>query len=322
VSMMVIQPVDFWFSCGGFCFRTVKLNALVVNAAKGNTSSAAFVPALPSGVDVVYAVEHARGRPERAITRVPEALRYAILPAYRRHFIDVQGSYESYLAKFSTKTRQTLRRKLRRMVEEHAFWRVFRHGEEMPEFHRLACQVAKTTYQQKLYYSGIVDTAAFRDQLERDARADLVRGYVLFLKQRPIAYCYCYAVDDSLVCSKVGFDPEFAQLSPGTVLLHRVLEGLFEHDRFRRFDFGRGEFAYKEHYATAEMSCVDTFYFPLTVENLAFAAAHHGLKVVSRSASRWLAAIGVKDAAKRGLRDFAARRNAASRSRVLDERVR
>jgi hypothetical protein len=321
---MLIQPVDFWFSCGeSLCFRTVKLNAVVVNAARGDASPAAFVPNLPSGVDVVYAIEEAPERPERALTRLPQALRYTIFPAYRRSFIDIQGSYESYLGKFSMKTRQTWRRKLtklQRAGQGQVCWRVFRSVEDMGEFHSLACQVAKTTYQEKLYNSGILDTAAFRDQLERNAGADLIRGYVLFLNQRPIAYYYCFAIDDTLVSSKIGFDPEFAQLSPGAMLLHRMLEGLFEQDRFRRFDFGRGEFTYKEHYATTHMLCADTFYFPRTAENLAFAAAHHGMAVVSRSVGRSLATIGVKDSVKRSLRNFAARRRGVLRPLTIDER--
>jgi CelD/BcsL family acetyltransferase involved in cellulose biosynthesis len=189
----------------------------------------------------------------------------------------------------------------------------------MTEFHRLACQIAKTTYQEKLYNSGIPATPSFGEQLARNARADLIRGYVLFLNRRPIAYNYCYAVDDVLVSSKVGYDPEAAPLSPGAVLLHLILEALFRHDRFRQFDFGRGDFAYKEHYATAQWRCVDAFYFPRTAANLTFISAHFGTTLLSRSVSRSLAAIGVKDAAKRGLRNFAARRRGVFRPVPLDE---
>jgi CelD/BcsL family acetyltransferase involved in cellulose biosynthesis len=319
---MVIQPVDFWFLCGGLCIRTVKRNGLIVNAARGGASPATFVPRLPAGVDVVYAIEAAPDGPQRALARLPEALRYAIFPAYQRHYIDIDGGYAAYLAKFSNKTRQTWRRKLAKLERASggpAHWRAFKRAEEMPEFHRLACQVAQTTYQEKLYNSGILDTPAFRDQLVRNARADLIRGYVLFLNNRPIAYNYCYAIGDVLVSSKIGYAPEFAQLSPGTVLFHLILETLFGHDRFRQFDFGRGEFAYKEHYATSQMRCIDAFYFPRTAENLAFAAAHLGTALLSRSVSRSLAVIGVKEAVKRGLGNIAARRRGALRPAALDE---
>jgi len=320
---MVIQPVEFWFSCGdSLCLRTVKRNALVVNAARGGSPPATFVPALPADVEVVYAIEAAPERPQRALAMLPQAVRYAIFPAYQRHYIEIEGSYGSYLGKFSNKTRQTWRRKLSKLERANGGpvrWRAFRRAEEMPEFHCLACQVAKTTYQEKLYNSGILDTPAFRDQLERNARADLIRGYVLFLNQRPIAYNYCYAIDGVLVSSKIGYDPKFAQLSPGTVLFHLILETLFGRDRFRQFDFGRGEFAYKEHYATSQLRCVDAFYFPRTAENLAFAAAHFGTALPSRSVSRSLGAIGVKDAVKRGLGNIAARRRGVLRPSTLDE---
>lgn len=320
---MMIHPVEFWFSCGdSFCIRTVKLNALIVNTARGGSPPTAFVPTLPAGVDVVYAIEVAPEGSRRAFAMLPQALRYAIFPAYRRHYVDIDGSYDSYLSKFSSKTRQTWRRKLTKLERAsggQVCWRAFRSAEEMPEFHRLASQVAKTTYQEKLYNSGILDTPAFCEQLERNARDDLIRGYVLFLNQRPIAYNYCYAIDDVLVSSKIGYDPEFAQLSPGAILFHLILETLFGRDRFRQFDFGRGEFAYKEHYATTQLRCVDAFYFPRTTGNLAFAAAHFGTTLLSRSVSRSLAVIGVKDAVKRGLRNFSARRRGVLRPSTLDE---
>ncbi|MGE5538054.1 MAG: GNAT family N-acetyltransferase [Gemmatimonas sp.] len=318
---MVIHPIEFWFALGGsLCLRTVKMNALIVDGRGASPST--LVASLPAGVDVVYATEVATGNSQNAITRLPDALRYAIYPAYRRDYLDLAGDYESYLSRFSSKTRQTWRRKIAKMERASGgtvHWSAFRRPDEMAEFHRLACRVASTTYQQKLYNSGILDTPAFRDRLERNAREDLIRGYVLFLNERPIAYTYSYAIGDALVSSKIGYDPEFAPLSPGTVLFHRMLESLFGGDRFRRFDFGRGEFAYKEHYGTGQDRCVDVFYFPRTRRNLAFAGAHLGTTLITRSLSRSLAAVGAKDVVKRGLRSFSARRHGVDRSLPLDE---
>lgn len=319
---MVIQPIQFWFSCGDLCIYTVKRNALVVDATHGGAPPASLLQRRPADVDVVYAPQAAPERPQRALTLLPHALQYTIFPAYHRYYVDIEGSYGSYLCKFRSKTRKTWRRKLAKLEcasGGQVCWRAFRRADGMPEFHRLACQISKTTYQERLYKSGIPDTLAFRDQLERNARSDLIRGYVLFLHQRPIAYYYCYAASDVLVSSKSGYDPEFAQISPGVVLLHLILEDLFEHDRFRKFDFGRGEFAYKERCATSQLRCVDVFYFPPKAGNLAFAAAHLGTALLSRSVSRLLAALGVKDAVKRGLRNFAARRHGVLRPLPLDE---
>jgi hypothetical protein len=96
------------------------------------------------------------------------------------------------------------------------------------------------------------------------------------------------------------------------------LDTLFGHDRFRQLDFGRGEFTYKQHYATSELRCVDAFYFPRTAENLAFAASHFGTALLSRSVSRSLAAVGVKGVVKRGLQNFTAWRRGVPRPPTLD----
>ncbi|MEM8725849.1 MAG: hypothetical protein AAGE86_10050, partial [Pseudomonadota bacterium] len=37
---------------------------------------------------------------------------------YRRHYIDMAGTYQDYLARFSSKTRSTLRRKARKLAKE------------------------------------------------------------------------------------------------------------------------------------------------------------------------------------------------------------
>src|SRR5271166_1701115 len=85
---------------------------------------------------------------------------------------------------------------------------------------------------------------------ERDA----VRGYLLFIGGAAVAYAYGTVCGDCLRFRNIGFDPAFADLSPGIVLTYRALGEAIGEARFSLIDFGSGEAQYKTvaaHYACA-----------------------------------------------------------------------
>jgi CelD/BcsL family acetyltransferase involved in cellulose biosynthesis len=69
----------------------------------------------------------------------------------------------------------------------------------------------------------------------------------LRLKGKTIAVTYSLSHDHEVYCYLQGFDPAFAQLSPGTLLMQAVIEDAMTRG-IRRFDFLRGEEAYKTHW--------------------------------------------------------------------------
>lgn len=315
---MVIKPVELWFSCGNLCIRNVRLRARVLDlASRPGPSPSALVPQLPVDVRAVYAIESDAAGAARRLRGLPGALRYVIGSPYDRRYIEIQGTFDAYLAKFSGKARQTWRRKVARFSEVSGgpiAWKEYRRSDEMAEFQRFACQVVPKTYQKKLYDTGLGEEPEVRAQLERDAAADEIRGYVLFLHDRPIAYHYCYAMDDILHCSKLGYDPAYGHHSPGTVLFFLMLQALFSGDRFRQFDFGRGEFAYKEHYATRQSRCIDVFYFRKTAANLALVTAHLAIAILSKMIGDAFAALGLKQTIKRAVQNWTFRWHQVARA--------
>jgi CelD/BcsL family acetyltransferase involved in cellulose biosynthesis len=77
------------------------------------------------------------------------------------------------------------------------------------------------------------------------ARRDQMRGWLLFVDARPISYLYAPAEGDTLIYAYLGYDPEFADLSPGTVLQLEAMRQLMDEDGFRLFDFTEGEGQHK-----------------------------------------------------------------------------
>ena len=77
--------------------------------------------------------------------------------------------------------------------------------------------------------------------------AGLLRVYRLRIETNTVAVIYALTQRDTLYCYLQGFDPAFSFFSPGTYLMFSVLEDAVERG-MRRFDFLRGQEAYKQHW--------------------------------------------------------------------------
>ncbi len=167
----------------------------------------------------------------------------------------VGGSFESYLrGQFSSKTRNTLRRKLRQLNDAaggEVRMRVFTAAEEVPFFLRDAEQVARNTYQWRLGYDVVSATPRLRKKLTHLARSRRLRGYILYAREAPQAYCLGLLHQRKLVQEIIGYDERFAKSSPGTLLLYRILEDLFESKVADELDYGAGFAEYKQMFATS-----------------------------------------------------------------------
>ena len=254
-----------------------------------------------SSRDVIVIRSHRIDERLQRFTFLANSYRY--VPAqYCRYYVDLAGSFEGYLKKFSSKSRSTLLRKVRKFAKlsgGQICWRAFSRHEEMAEFHRLATQVSMKTYQQKLLGLGIPDDDEFVDRLLQLAEQDRARGYILFLQTQPIGYLYCPVQDDVLLYQYLGYDPEYQHLSPGTVLQYLVLERLFQQARFKIFDFTEGEGQHKAFFSTGSMLCADIYYYPRSVWNLVMLVLHSSVSEVSELAGRVLEEVGLKRHIKR-----------------------
>lgn len=212
------------------------------------------VPAQADGLRVLSA-------PPEAQVRLREAMPGFLLGGFERYarsYIDMAGDYEGYLARFSGKTRSTLRRKQRKFAREgggELDIRAYRTAQELGAFLDLALPLSRKTYQARLLDAGLPGDERAVADMQRLAAEDRVRAFLLFLKGEPVAYLYLPVVGDTLVYAYLGYDAAHAQLSPGTVLQMAALESLFAEQRFRYFDFTEGEGAHKALFGTDSVEC-------------------------------------------------------------------
>ena len=88
----------------------------------------------------------------------------------KRFFIDLTGSFEAYLGKFNSKTRSTMRRRIWLFTQASngcVQWREYCDAIDIAEFHSLASEISRKTYQHRLLRAGIETSLSFREQIVR-----------------------------------------------------------------------------------------------------------------------------------------------------------
>ena len=187
---------------------------------------------------------------------------------YDRSFADLTIGFDAWLAGLSSSTRQGLRRKSKRLAEASGGCldvRMYRRAEEMAEFFAIARQLSAVSYQERLLSAGL-SADALAEMLSLAAK-DAVRGFLLFINGRPAAYLYVPARGDVLIYSCLGYHPDFADLSPGSVLQYEAFRLLLAEQRFAWFDFTEGGGQHKQSFATGSLASVDLLLLRPTMAN-------------------------------------------------------
>ena len=240
----------------------------------------------------------------RPISLIGDYFCYAPLQ-YQHSYIDLGISFESYQKKFSSKTRATINRKIKKYAEHCGgtiSWKTYKMPSEMRDFFRLARAVSKLTYQERLLDAGIPCSEDFIQQAESLAADQRVRAYILFDDGRPVSYLYCPVQDGVLIYSYLGYDPDYMRLSVGTVLQWLAVEQLFSEACFRYFDFTEGQSDHKRLFATHQRQCANVFLVKKTPRNTAIIYSHLFMDRFSKWLGALLDRLGVKARIRRFLR--------------------
>lgn len=227
---------------------------------------------------------------------------------FPNYFVDLarEGGFERYLQAFSSKTRSTLRRKVRRFAdaspEGKLVFCAYRTPAEVQTFLPLAAALSARTYQTRLLDVGLPASRAFQDAAVAQAGDDAVRAYLLFLGDQPAAYVYCTCRGGIVSYDYVGHDPTLNSLSPGTVLQYKVLEDLFADPKARIFDFTEGEGEHKALFADGRRLCAKSFAFPDKFGIRAMLLMHSGVERVDAILDRTIDRLELKRMLRRLIR--------------------
>jgi CelD/BcsL family acetyltransferase involved in cellulose biosynthesis len=194
-----------------------------------------------------------------------------------RFLVSLHGSLSTYLAKFSAKQRHNLLRRVKKFPESSdgkLDCREFRSGKEMLDFQRIAVAISEKTYKKEIGWV-FQSSEQFGQELVAAAAVGAVRGYVLYCNGVPAAYAFCRIQNSIVYYTHIGYEPQFANYSPGMVLFYLLIERLFAEARFTYLDFLGGSYwQYKQVLSTVQLPSVTLLYFLPTLSNIALVWSH------------------------------------------------
>jgi len=154
---------------------------------------------------------------------------------------------DGYWQQFSSKTRGTFRRKLKKFGETK-LERITR-ADEVPNFLAVAHQISLQTWQSRQLGLRVRNSAAEQASLSALADAGLLRCYLWSAQGEPAAFCIGNQAQGTFHYEEVGYATQFAKFSPGQMLVVQMIEDLLAYDRPHTFDFGGGDADYKRMFA-------------------------------------------------------------------------
>jgi CelD/BcsL family acetyltransferase involved in cellulose biosynthesis len=156
------------------------------------------------------------------------------------------ASLDEFLAKRKKKVRWQARKDAH-LAEVHGDdleVRVYRDPADLEQLFEDTRRVYRLTYQSALGV-GFSDAPLHRALTELTMRKGWFRGYVLYLRGKPIAFWHGNAYKGVFRLGPTGFDPAHADDRPGGYLLMRLIGDLCEDESAHTFDFGFGDATYK-----------------------------------------------------------------------------
>jgi CelD/BcsL family acetyltransferase involved in cellulose biosynthesis len=222
-----------------------------------------------------------------------------------QYVADLTLGVEAYWARFSGKTRGTLRRKVKAFTEANGGdldWRLCRTPGELRDFHTHAQALSRQSYQHKLFDHGLPSDEAFVARTLAKAARGNAWGCLLYFQGRPCAYFYLEGEGGVLGWDHVGYDSALARLSPGTVLMTVVMDTFQAMGRYQFMDFGSGESQHKAVFSTDRVRMGSLFLLRPTLKHRLVLAAHRAFSAAVKKVLGGLKRSGLHGWLKKALK--------------------
>jgi hypothetical protein len=225
---------------------------------------------------------------------------------YAHHFAWLPNSFDAYLTQLGTRSRKSIqysRNLLKRECEGNVTAKCFNAVETVEEFVDDAMGISKKTYQWQLLGLGLRNRENLKDSFRFMAERGWLRCYILYCKNAPVAFMVGYQYANCFFYIDVGYDPDWAKFSVGSVLQLEVMEDLYRRDNTPTlFDFSTGYGPHKSRFGKEFREEVNMLLLPNTLGNRMLAVAFRGVDDILDATSRSLDKIGLKPSVKKAMR--------------------
>jgi CelD/BcsL family acetyltransferase involved in cellulose biosynthesis len=160
--------------------------------------------------------------------------------------LDLPSTWDDFLLGLTTKERHEIRRKLRRLEEEVADFRLrlVEGGQEVKSSMEVFIALHGSSRPEKAAFMTTQMRCFFKSLTEAMAEQGILKLFLLELHGEPAASALCFDYDSTVYLYNSGYDPRFRHLSAG--LLNKVMTIRESIGRGRkRYDFLKGAETYK-----------------------------------------------------------------------------
>lgn len=213
--------------------------------------------------------------------------------------IRLDGTFESYINRFSAKTRKNRLREIR-MLRERGQVNLLRvtQASEIDAFLEAAYEISRRTWQFKRLGWGLAarDPDVVKREIRFLAEHGWLRSYVLKCNGVPCSFILGHQYGSSFYTESAGVDDEWRRYSAGTVILMLVLENLFQENSPEFYDFGTpGKFQeYKEYFATESYPEARVWLFRRRAYPILASSIYCACNAVSMNTGKLLDRFGLK----------------------------
>lgn len=210
--------------------------------------------------------------------------------------IDVNEDRDNYWKSVSKNTRKKIKRYSRKLQDAE----VIRVSEvdQIPDFIRDVLRVAERSW--KTRENGrFVDEQELTGRLTHLASNGMLRAWLMLWNGQPIAFDITVGLNGYMEGMECAYDEELSDLSPGTVLLSRSIDDLFEMTDVDFYDFGHGDMSYKARLSTDCRSSYHAILMPPGSRSTALLAAIRMSRFAFNSTRTVAGRLGVKNSIKK-----------------------
>jgi hypothetical protein len=259
-----------------------------------------LVPPGDHGLDDFFACIHAQhpGRPILKIENIPvpgplwdylhssprirrDYFLHPLPGLDRIHLIPLPSSYEQYLEQYGAKKRYNLRRQFRLLKEragEDLELRRYESSQDVPKFLTLWSALSDSDRDSAGMRVTQAKSWAKSEHYRRLADLGLLRCYILRDGERPIAGILGHLYGRTFMLGRTLYDPEYAAFSPGTALLHLVIEDLINSRAAGLINLGYGEPRFNCPTANVVRDYASYWLIPKSAKRRLFLAGYQALR--------------------------------------------
>ena len=156
-------------------------------------------------------------------------------------FHRLQGqSFADYMAARPSKVRNTIARKQRKLEREHGYDIRLSTGDDLQQALADYNTVYNASWKAKELFGDLVEGLA-----ERLSGQGWLRLAVLYIGGKPAAAQFWFVAHGKASIFKLAYDESWKRYSPGSILIHYLMEHVIDTDQVEEIDFLTGNDAYK-----------------------------------------------------------------------------